>query len=360
MKALWIALLYSVVMTALAAPQFHPASPSTNSSYQFNTHDLCSTAKSTLAYLNKGTSYDPKVIHSGQIVPIPLYRIKATLEFICQHQAQLNDPYFVKTHFDFIRWYPDRVQAQTLAKNKSLVNHLPKDKILMTKYYVHLAKASKKPEGNKVYAIYGLPRDEQQLTLEEANTKPYLTRFRYGKQAILKGILAPQDVPILAYVSRADLESALLQGTVVADFGAAGQQIFNVHRCNNIAYDRQKSPYEQERYWYFKAVDGIKGYGKDADHKITVNTKTTFAGDLSQFGLGNVLLIQYQEPNGKRVTQMGIMADTGGAFDNNLYQVDYLAGSYAGTAAFSAATKNLPDYVDAYFMVLKKQYVTRM
>lgn len=54
------------------------------------------------------------------------------------------------------------------------------------------------------------------------------------------------------------------------------------------------------------------------------------------------------------MTRIGIFADTGGAFQSNLYQVDFLAGSYAGREAFSQATRHLPDYVVAYFMVLKK------
>ncbi len=54
------------------------------------------------------------------------------------------------------------------------------------------------------------------------------------------------------------------------------------------------------------------------------------------------------------VTRAGIFADTGGAFENNLYQVDYLTGSYAGREAFYQANRHLPNYVTAYFMVLKR------
>ena len=103
-------------------------------------------------------------------------------------------------------------------------------------------------------------------------------------------------------------------------------------------------------------MDGIKGYGKDAEHKITVNPEVTFAADLTQFGLGKVLVIQYRESSGEMVSRAGIFADTGGAFVDNLYQVDYLAGSYAGKEAYYRATRNLPDYVAAYFMILKSEH----
>ena len=325
-----------------------------DSRYEIDGPALCATAKETLAYLNKGPDYDPEVIHAGKISPVSLSRIKATLRFICQHQTQLNDPAFVKQHFDFIRWQPDIENAKRFSANKPLLKNLPQDRILMTKYYVHAAKASIRPNGTQPYAIYALPQDEQSLTLEQANNKPDLIRFHYGKQAILAGALDKKGVPFLAYVSRDDLESAMMQGTIVADFGGTiGQKTFNVHRNNNIGYDRLKPPYEQERYWYFKQVEGIKGYGKDSDHKITVNTGVTFAADLTQLGLGKLLMVQYPDNTGTVITKAGILADTGGAFTDNLYQVDFLAGTYQGKDAYIQATRELPDYVYAYFMVLK-------
>ena len=350
-----LCLLFS--FQAFSAPHFTPATPIVDARFDVDYAALCATAKQTLAYLNQGTAYDPQVIHQGRVLPINFSRIKATLIFICKAQAKLNDPVFIKEHFDFIRWQPDLEQAKRFSAHKPLIQNLPQESILMTKYYVHLAEASTQPSDAKPYAIYALPKDEQALSLEQANATPSLIRFHYGKQAILAGALNGKDVPILGYVSRDDLESALMQGTIVADFGGTvGRKILNVHRNNNIEYDRLKSPYEQNRYWYFKQVDGIKGYGKDSDHKITVNPEVTFAADLSQFGLGKLLMIQYPEKQGTIITRMGILADTGGAFMNNLYQVDYRAGSYRGKQAYIQATRHLPDYVNAYFMVLKKKY----
>lgn len=339
---------------AFSAPQFIAAEPLAAKHYEINAPALCATAKETLAYLAKGQAYDPQVIHQGKVLAIPLSRLKASLVFICKNQNRMNDPDFVKAHFNFFRWYPDQQQAKKFAPNRPLLENLPKDRILMTKYYVHLAKASRTPSASKPYALYALPNDEQNLSFEEAEANPNLTRFKYGKQAILAGALADKDVPVLAYLSRDDLEAALLQGTLVADFGDhQAPKIFNVHRCNNIAYNKVQNPHQQNRYWYFKEVEGIKGYGKDADHKITVKPEVTFAADLNQLGLGKLLMIQYPTKDGP-ITRVGILADTGGAFSKNLYQVDFLAGSYPGKEAFYQATRHLPDYVRAYFMVLKK------
>lgn len=351
----WLGFLYGLLSgLCCAAPHFEHVNPSFKGTYLIDGAALCATAKHTLAYLNKGTEYDPQVIHDGKVIKIPLKRVKATLVFICKHQDKLNNPEFVRQHFEFIRWYPDKAQALRLSAKKPLLQRLPDQKILMTKYFVHKAKASPLKNSNSPFALYGLPEEEQHLTLEEANSRPGLTRFKYGKQAILRGALQHQKVPALAYFSREDLETTLLQGTVVADFGPSrGKKIFNVHRNNNIPYDRTLSPYAQERYWYFKEVDGIKGYGKDAEHKITVDPETTFAADLEQLGLGKLLLVQYPNQQGALVSRAGILADTGGAFANNLYQVDYLAGSFSGNADFIKASGHLPDYINAYFMVLK-------
>ena len=355
MKPVWVLLgLWCFISQGFAAPHFVNAQPPLQGSIDFKPAALCATAQQTLDYLNKGVAYDPQVIHAGKMVPISVARIKATLSFICQHQNQLNNPAFIRQHFTFIRWYPDLKRAKQLAAHKPLLQNIPADRILMTKYFVPMVKASLKATPAMPYALYGLPPDEQHLTMEEANAQSQLIRFKYGKQAILKGALNQLAVPKLAYLSRDDLETALMQGTVIADFGPpVGKKTFNVHRVNNIAYDRTKNPYQQERFWYFKQVDGIKGYGKDADHKITVNPEVTFAADLTQFGLGKMLLIQYRDKSGEMINRAGIFADTGGAFADNLYQVDYLAGSYYGKAAYLKATQALPDYVAAYFMVLK-------
>ncbi|STX28588.1 Uncharacterised protein [Legionella beliardensis] len=342
-----------ISQATFAAPHFNITEPIPDDRYEFNGPALCETAKETIAYLNKGSAYDPEVIHAGKVIPIPLNRVKATLKFICEHQHELNNPAFIKQHFDLIRWYPDKQQTKQLATTKPLLKNLPPDQILMTKYYVPVAKAAIKPTATNALALYALPKDEQSLTLEEANAKPNLTRFQYGKQAILKGALAKQNVPALAYLSRDDLETALMQGTVIADFGRY-KKFFNVHRNNNIAYNPLKSPYEQERFWYFKEVNGLQGYGKDAEYKITIKPEVTFAADLKQFGLGKLMMVQYPNRTGQIISRAGILADTGGAFENNLYQVDFLAGSYLSKESYLQATRNIPNYVAAYFMVLKE------
>lgn len=353
MKYWLIPVFLLTVKVAFCSADIKSASPPVIGTLKINTQALCNTAKETLSYLKYGPTYDPQVIHEGHIFKVPMPKIKETLTFICAHQSQMSNPEFVSKHFNFYRWYPDRTQINTVHVSKSLIKRIPLDKILMTKYYVHLAHAKTRKTPQFSYPIYGVPPDEAHLSIEEAEKSPHLIRFQYGKQAILKGALNQKDVPVLAYVKRDDLEAALLQGTLVAVFPNGKEKIFNVHRDNHVPYDKNRAPYAQERYWYFKEVHGIKGYGKDAYHKITVQPLTTFAGDLTHFGLGKLLMVQYHNAQNITESRMGILADTGGAFANNQYQVDYLSGSYANVQAFAQANKHLPDYVQAYFLVVK-------
>ena len=330
-----------------------------------NTQDLCDVAKNTLRYLNLGSNYDKAVIHSDKLAEFGIQHsdVKRTLAYICKitdedkatHQNRLTDFSFLSKSFDFYRITSDTKHAEKLSKNKPLLKNLSSDKVLMTKYYVHLANGSTTKSNRTPYALYGLPFDETHLTIEQANLKANrLTRYKFGKQAILKGALAEEQLaPPLVYLSREDIESALLQGTVVVNVDNT-KRVFNVHRNNNIAYDRAIKPYHQERYWYFKEVDGVLGYGKDANQKITVLPEVTFAGDIFQIGLGPLVFAKF-DLSAHSEYRLAVMADTGGAFENNLYQLDYLAGSYPGINAYYEANRHLPDYIDAWFMVLKKE-----
>jgi hypothetical protein len=50
---------------------------------------------------------------------------------------------------------------------------------------------------------------------------------------------------------------------------------------------------------------------------------------------------------------MGVIADTGGAFLPNLYQLDFLAGTFTSERAFEQYIQKLPEYTNAYILVKK-------
>jgi hypothetical protein len=365
--AVLCSLLACLPLTMVSAkPQFTVQTPQfVAGKWPDRSADLCAVANETLKYLDKGQSYDPVAIHGGQIpgATVPLTDVRETLQYVCQiaqedlaagRPSRLTNPAFIQQHFTFVRWLPDRQGAAKLAKNKPLLQQLPNDRILQTKYFVKIADGSAVKTARQNQALYGLPYDEAELDLATADklgTK--LTRFQLGKQDIIKGALEQQPLraPALFWLSREDLEGALLQGTAVVP-GNNGYRYYNVHRTNGIAYDRAKTPEQQQRYWYFKQVSSVLGYGKDADYKIPIKPEVTVAGDIPQLGLGKLILLATPEA-GVMNYRLTILADTGGAFANNLFQLDWLSGYYRGWPDYFAANKHRGDYSQAYLLLKK-------
>ena len=59
------------------------------------------------------------------------------------------------------------------------------------------------------------------------------------------------------------------------------------------------------------------------------------------------------ERNNENISRVGILADQGGAFDGNLFQLDLLVNSYTGWTDYHQANKHLPDYAKAWMMLVK-------
>ncbi|MFT5162269.1 MAG: hypothetical protein ACI9FJ_000837 [Alteromonadaceae bacterium] len=322
--------------------------------------DLCSVAQGTLAYLNKGENYDPDAIHPGFVSDfgVDMARVKRTLQFVCQVQledakagraSRLADPAFIGEHFEMIRWMSDKTQAAKFAGKKPLLQNLPDDKILLTKYYIKLAQGSAKQTPQTPHALYAIPNDEQYLTLEQADLKKdMLIRYRYTKQQVLRGILDKNDwAKPLIWLSRDNLEDTLMQGTVRID-AQGTSRFFNVHRNNGIGYQRGLKKQDQKRYWYFKQTPGVLGYGKDANYKIPIHPMVTVAGDLKHLGLGKLVMLSH---NGQ--SRLAILADTGGAFENNQYQLDYLGGFFKNWQDYINTYRTFSDYFEARILLIK-------
>jgi membrane-bound lytic murein transglycosylase len=95
------------------------------------------------------------------------------------------------------------------------------------------------------------------------------------------------------------------------------------------------------------------GYGKDADYKIPIAPEVTVAGDIFNLGLGKLILLSTVE-NGKTHYRLTILADTGGAFANNQFQLDWLSGYYRDWDHYYQANKHRNDYSEVW-LLLKKQ-----
>ncbi|WP_158966556.1 MltA domain-containing protein [Paraglaciecola sp. L3A3] len=379
-SACWLFILVSISFSShCASAKFVlEESPDFGQMQLFKTSDLCKVAKNTLQYIAHNNDYENE---SAQPPPMELLvksestaqllnkeLVKDTLEFICstyqddvrnKRQSRLQDSQFLRENFHFYRWHPDTDQAQAIAQKSTnqvksrLLNNIPDEQLFITKYYTKLLTASsvKTPEFN--HALYALPFDEANLTLDEAELqKSKLTRFKYTRQQIMQGVLLQKKLAKpLIWLTEAGLHDVLLQGTGVLNVDGK-TRYFNVHRNNGISYDYSIGKTAQGRYWYFAEVPSIMGYGTEIGNKIEVKPRVTFAGNVDQLGLGKLVMINYLN-NGASVSQMGILADTGGAFDNNLFQLDFLTDSYYGWDDYYKANKHLPDYANTWILIKK-------
>ncbi|WP_016955757.1 MltA domain-containing protein [Catenovulum agarivorans] len=338
---------------------------------EFKGSELCEVSENTLAYLQRGQTYDEKAIHGGKVdgLAFALAEVKQTLKFICdtyrkdvraKKQSSLHNNSFIQQNFQLHAWQPDLTKAKQVIETttnqakKNLLSRIPDDSILLTKYYTKLVDAKYQRQGDYQHALYDIPFDEQHLSLEQADRLgKQLTRYQYTRQQVMTGILEQKNLAKpLIYLTEQGLHDTLLQGTAVVETSAQTYAYYNVARNNGIAYDYALNKNQQARYWYFKQVPGVMGYGLEPESKIEILPQVTVAGNVADLGLGKLLLLQYQQ-NGQLISRLVILADEGGAFDDNLFQLDLLAGQYKGWKDYHAANKHLPDFVKAYVLIAK-------
>ena len=340
----------------------------------FKGSDLCTVAENTHRYLKKNPT-DAYAVHIGNQVIKQRFSLKdidATLLQLCQiyredvranRQSRLHNVDFLTNNFDFYRWYPDKKSADGIAKKSTnalktrLLTGIPTDQLFLTKYYTKLLDASPIKTEQFDQALYQLPVDEQGLTLVEADKlKSSLTRYKYTRQQVIAGALNQSDdqkslAQPLVWITEEALHDVLLQGTGVLNVDGK-IRYFNVHRNNGIAYDYHIGKRDQARYWYFAEVPSIMGYGTEIDEKIAIKPHVSLAGNIKQLGLGKLFMVSYQA-NGENSSRLAILADEGGAFDNNLFQLDMLVDSYRGWQDYHQANKHLPDYASVWLMIRK-------
>jgi hypothetical protein len=340
------------VIDELKQPQFMAQSkdlfkasklPSTN--VNFNAADLLVVLNSTRKYFKNNLADDLDLQREGILASqgVTVADVVKTLDFMiltlkqdlkAKRSIRLQNPKFLNTHFRAIQWqaFDPKVTDEK--------------RIRLTKYAVFTHPGSRQPTKEYNVGLYALKPDTDVDSI----------RLKYTKQDILKNIYEPNGiehgaVEPLAYLDREGLESALMEGTVLIKFTDGTSAYFNVDRNNNIPYVKGLDPREQKRYWYFKPVNTIKGYGQTIETKISLKPGVTFAGDVLNIGLGKIVVTESGSNTEKPELRMGIIADTGGAFLPNLHQLDYLAGVFDSKSDFSAYIRKLPEYTKAYILV---------
>jgi hypothetical protein len=310
----------------------------------FNAADLLFVLKNTRQYFQDYGQQDPVIARAGVLGQqgVTVAAVRSTLDFMIQtlqedldqkRPIRLRDPQFLNQHFRAIAWTPYNPANPQQRQ------------VRLTKYAVFSAPGSRQPTRQFNVGLYRLRDTPQAETL----------RLRYTKQQVVAGIYEPGgkehgQVEPLAYLTRDGLEEALLQGTMLVRFADGTSAYFNVDQNNGIAFSKGVGLRQQRRYWYFKEVDGIKGYGYASAAKISIRPDVTVAGDVINLGLGRIVVMEHRT-GGKRHLNLSIVADTGGAFLPNLYQLDLLAGVFPSRREFDQRVRSLPEFVNAYILI---------
>lgn len=284
--------------------------------------------------------------------------VKRTLEFIVKvaendvknGDNRLADPRFIQKHFRCIQWSGDHHAAK---KDNVVIPQWPDGgslsdgKIRLTSYATFRLHGSYEKDDAFPCALYGLK--------PHVDFKKYCPQFT--KQDCLAGVFERPEhhdkTYPLVWLSRVSMEEAILQGCAVIMMPDGKQRVFNVHKSNEIPYDKTvQSSYDQKRFWFFKEVENVKGDNGKEHLRIINYPGVVFAGDIYSLGLGKVIALRYHNPITKQLQlRLGVLLDTGGAFKENLYQLDLFAGTFDNRDQFKEYIKHMPNTTHAYILV---------
>lgn len=338
----------SIQKTMPNSEQFFDLSqtPFSNEFVATNPYYLMQAAQDTLNFLNstKGKQNDciaPKHFNSV----LPREKIESTLKFIIstikqdmhKNKFRILDPNFLNNNFNFVRWKAD---ASTAQKNGI---RLPQDgQIRLTSYAIFCVRGNTHKTKAFPCAIY--QAFDSNIAL------------KFTKQQVLAGILEKPEnkkyVRALAWLSRDDFEDAIMQGTIMIKLPDDKERVFVANISNNIEYDRKESdPRHQRRYWFFKEAKNSNWTIEQLKKRLKNRQNVIFAGDIYNIGIGKIIAIKHPNPiTHKNEIRLGVLADTGGAFVRNLYQLDLFAGIFNSRAELSAYLKNIPIKAEAYIL----------
>lgn len=285
--------------------------------------------------------------------------VLATLDLVATVAAEdrgevhkrLEDPAWIAEQFSVLRWTPDREGAAARKVD------LGPDELRLTSYLVFQVDGSTTRTEPYTTALYALPHEEQNggaPVLRPNSCPPGSRRCKYTRQDVYAGVYDPggesagQADPIV-WLTRDAANQAVMQGSIEVRTADGRTRMFNVHENNGIPYDPAiKDGNLQPRFWYFREVVGILGV-----EQIPLRPHAAVAGDIWNIGLGKIVALSWDGPLGPE-THLVVLADTGGAFQPNLFQLDWLAGTFPSRAAYDDWARTHPQRVRAAILVRKR------
>lgn len=304
---------------------------------------LASVTAETLVYLKAMAATDP-ASDAGLFAEIGItpQQFVATLELVhmtaTEHPERLSDPAWLTSHFEVYRWSPPSSDPR-IATFK-----LAPGEIRITRYLTTQMNGMPVPNAGYLQALYadpGLP------------WRTDYTRAQVMEGAYEAGPAAGRARP-LVWLTEANVHEAIMQGSVEVRLPDATTHTYGVDVSNGIAYVRSHSGRTQDRYWYFKELaSGPKGWGPPGSPEIHLKAGVSVAGDVYDLGLGAMIVLEHPDAQGGTTLRLAVLADSGGAFQPNLCQLDWYGGAFATHAALYAAWSGLPEHVRASVLIAK-------
>ncbi len=288
-------------------------------------------ATDTLRYLRAHPDDPAQATMLAEIGVAP-ERLLRTLELVANAtDAELLDPAWITTHFEYFRWTPP-------AGGRTAKLGLAPGELRLTRYLVVQVEGRAAPDATYTEAIYADPGEPD--------------RSRYTRREVMEGAYDQGGATPLAWLREEHVHDAIMQGSVQVTFPGGLSRLYNVEASNGILYEGSKRGRDQDRYWYFAEVPAPRGYGVAGGDHVLLEAGVAVAGDVYNLGLGRLVAIQHPSNKGT-VLRLAVLADTGGAFQPNLSQLDWFGGAFPTHAALYAAWKDLPDRVSAGVLVAR-------
>lgn len=309
---------------------------------------MVSASEAALNYLR--SVEDSTANHAGLFhdIGITIADVENSLELITatykSNKDTLNSTAWWEEQFELWWWNPAALPCASTSDHSS---------IRLTKYVIYEGKGCREKRPECPQALWALPDDERHLTEEEAAKNLSLLRHDITRQQVVNGIFEHKhrgrSTP-LAWVSEETLYDALMQGTVRIRFNDNSVQHYNVHRPNRYKYQHGTPSSEQQRFWYFREVIGPVGWGNQAANRIPIFDYGVVAGDVQNLGLGKLFLLHSETRS-----SIVVLADTGGAFEGNLRQLDWFVGATPTDEVLNQKLLLHPSYVQAGLLIKRTQ-----
>ena len=250
----------------------------------------------------------------------------------------LADPGWLSAHFDVYRWTPPATDPRVARWG------LGPAELRVTRYLTTQMTGSALEDSAHGQALYADPGS------------PWRTRFTRDQVmsgAYRTGEAAGAAKP-LVWLPEDDVHDAIMQGSVQVRLGDGTVHTYGVDVPNGIAYVPSHRGRAQARYWYFKELaSGPKGWGPPGSPEIHLRAGVSVAGDVYNLGVGALILVDHPDGKGGTTLRLAVLADSGGAFQPNLCQLDWYGGAFPSHDALYAAWRTLPEHVGASVLVAR-------